>query len=60
MTLNHHSISRDKDEEILREKMASSLSFNIDNPHLSNLNVIQDNEAINRVVHPFPKLSTSQ
>ena len=33
--------------------MASSLSFNIDNP---NLHILQDKKAINRVVPPLPKL----
>ena len=43
---NYHSITRDKDAEILREKIASSLFIQIDN---QNLNIIHDNEAINRV-----------
>ena len=46
-------ITRDKDEEILREKMASGLFIQIDN---LNLNVKQDNDAINRVTLSSPKL----
>ena len=34
------------------ERMTSTLSFNIDNLNLSNLNITQGNEAINRVVLP--------
>jgi len=49
MTLNQHSISRDEDEEILREKMTYDLFIQVDNP---NLNIIQNNEAINRVAPP--------
>ena len=39
--------------------MASNLSFNIDNPNPSDMNILQDNEAINRVIPP-PQGSTSQ
>jgi len=50
MTLTHRSNSRDKEERDFEKKMDSSLSFNIDNPNHPNLNIFQDNEAINRVV----------
>jgi len=50
--LNHHSINRDKDKEIFKEKIAYNLLIQIDNPKLLNLNIIQDNVAINRVVPP--------
>ena len=53
MIINQHSISRDKDEEILREKIASSLFIRVDN---LNLNIIKDNEVTNRVVSPPPSL----
>jgi len=53
MALDHHFITRDKNKEILREKMTSSLFIQIDNP---NLNIVQDNEAINKVVPPFLNL----
>ena len=53
MTLNHHSITRDKDKEILREKMASCLFIQINNPYL---NIIQDNEVIKTVIPPPPSL----
>jgi len=33
--------------------MTSSISFNIDNLNLSKINIIQDKEAINRVI-PLP------
>ena len=36
--------------------MAYILFTQIDNLNLSNLNIIQDNEAINRVVPPSPSL----
>jgi len=43
---------RDKNEWILKVKIASSLFVQIDNPNLSNMNILQDNEDISRVVHP--------
>jgi len=56
MTLNHYPFTRDKEEEILTEKRASSLFIQIDNSNLLNLNIIRDNEAINRIVPPSPNL----
>ena len=43
-------------KRFLREKIASSLSIQIDDLNLLNLNIIQDNKGINRVVPPFPSL----
>jgi len=40
----------------LKEKITSDLFIQIDNPNISNLNIIQDNDAINRVVPPFLRL----
>ena len=54
-TLNHNSITIDKDEEILREKWLLALSFN----HNPNLNELQESEALNRIAS-FSKLSTNQ
>ena len=49
-------MTADKDEQILKEKITSDLFIQIDNPNISNLNIIQDNDAINRVVPPFLRL----
>jgi len=43
-------------KRFLREKIASNLFIEIDNPNLPNLTIIQDNETINRVVSPSPNL----
>jgi len=40
---------RDKDEQILSEKMAQSLFVQVHNPNMS---IIQENEEVNRVVLP--------
>ena len=53
MNLNHHSITRNKDGDILKEKMTSSLFITIEN---LNMNIIQYNEIINRAITPFPNL----
>ena len=53
MTLNHLSITTDKDEEIMIEKMTCNLFIQIDN---SNLNIIQDNEPINRLILHYSSL----